>query len=491
MKKLIIILIVTLGISVESCKKLEEYNIDTKSASVVPSSTLFSDALRNLVDQENTPNVNLNVFRLFAQNWTETTYTDESNYDVTARQIPDFEFRNIYRNVLSNLKESKRVIATEPGPESTSPDRATLEEKKNKTAVTEILTVYAFQREVDIFGNIPYDQALDINNLAPAYEDAQTIYSKLFARLDAAIADINDTIDNGFGGFKAGDLIYQGNMVQWKKFAYSLKLKMAITVADVAALNPGAKAADAVSGGAFTSSADNANFQYLNATPNTNPVNDELVNTGRHDFVAANTIVDIMDSLNDPRMPLYFEDNLGAGVYVGGIYGESSPYGDYTHVSPTIQEPDYPATLISYTEVQFYLAEAAARGFIAGSAETFYNAAITSSIVDDWGGTAGDAAAYLANPSVAFTTAPGTDLEKIGLQAWIAYYNRGLLGWTTWRRLDTPTFNLPPAASLYSDIPKRLTYPSTEQTLNGSNYSGAAAAIGGDLLTTRLFWDIH
>ncbi|MEO8148820.1 MAG: SusD/RagB family nutrient-binding outer membrane lipoprotein [Bacteroidia bacterium] len=476
MKKIIIILIAIAGLNFVSCKKLDQMNIDTKSAIKVPSATLFANALRNLVDQETTPSVNKNVFRPFSQYWTETTYIDESNYDITTRTIPDFEFRTIYRDVLSNLQEAKKVIATETVIESSDA------EKKNKTAVTEILTVFAFQREVDIFGNVPYEQALDITNILPVYDDAQSIYANLFTRLDAAIGEIDVTAN----GFNDGDLVYNGNMAKWKAFANSLKLKMAITVADVAALDPGGKATSAVAGGVFTSSADNATFAYLTASPNTNPIWVELVASGRYDWVAANTIVDKMTSLNDPRMPFYFDDNLGGGVYTGGIFGESNDYSSYTHVTPTIQAPDWRGLLLDYTEVQFYLAEAVERGFIGGSAETYYNEGITSSITE-WGGTAGDASAYLANPAVAYTTAAGTYKDKIGTQAWLAYYDRGLLGWTTWRRLDAPTFN-PPASTL-APFPLRYTYPAGEQTLNGTNYTAAAAAIGGDEQTTKLFWD--
>ncbi|MCX6275963.1 MAG: SusD/RagB family nutrient-binding outer membrane lipoprotein, partial [Bacteroidetes bacterium] len=411
-----------------------------------------------------------------------TTYTDESNYDLTTRQIPDFEFRNIYRDVLSNLKEAKKVIATETSIESSAA------EKKNKIAVTEILSVYAFQREVDIFGNVPYSQALDIANILPAYDDAQAIYGNLFSRLDAAIADI----DAGSGGFREGDLVYGGDMTKWLAFAYSLKLRMAITVADVPALDPAGKAASAVAGGVLASSSDNANFTYLAVSPNQNPVYVELVASGRYDWVPANTIVDIMDTLNDPRMPFYFEQNLGAGVYVGGIYGESNSYASYTHVTESIQTPETNGLLMSYTEVQFYLAEAAARGFISGSPDTYYNAGITSSIVDDWGGAAADAVAYLANPDVAYATAGGgtaTYKEKIAVQEWLAFYNRGLLGWTTWRRLDAPVFNIAPTITSIAEIPTRYTYSSAEQTLNGNSYNAAAAAIGGDSKTTKLFWD--
>ncbi|HKR04367.1 MAG TPA: SusD/RagB family nutrient-binding outer membrane lipoprotein, partial [Bacteroidia bacterium] len=400
--------------------------------------------------------------------------------DITTRQIPDYEFRTIYRDVLSNLKEAKRVVAEETSIESSA------EEKNNKTAVTEILSVFAFQREVDIFGNVPYSQALDIENINPAYDEDQAIYAALFTKLDAAIA----LIDVGAGGFPEGDLVYHGDMNSWKKFAYSLKLKLAINAADVSALDPAGKAADAVTGGVFTSSADNALFSYLSTAPNTNQVWVELVNSGRFDWVPANTIVDTMNGLSDPRRPLYFEENLGAGVFIGGNYGDNNIYDDYSHITPTIQEPDYPGILMTYSEIQFYLAEAAARGWsVGGSAETFYIAGITASIVDDWQGDPADAASYILGP--ALYPSGGSQVEQwaaIGLQSWLASYNRGLIGWTTYRRLDTPDLKTP--AITGNEIPRRYTYPVLEQTLNGTNYSNAAGAMGGDLQANRIFWDL-
>ena len=480
MKKIIIILLGAILLTIGACKKMADFNKDSKSATAVPSSALFANSLKDLVDQETSANVNLNDFREFSQYWTETTYPDESNYDLTTRQIPDFEFRNIYRNVLANLKETKRVIANETSLESSAAEKA------NKTAVTEILSVYAFQREVDIFGNIPYSQALDITVINPAYDDAQAIYSQLFSRLDAAIA----SIDVASAGFADGDLIYSGDMGKWKTFAYSLKLKMAITVADVPALDPAGKAASALAGGVMASSSDNATFPYLSTSPNTNPIWVDLVASGRYDFVPANTIVDIMDTLNDPRRPFYFDSTTQiGGTYVGGIYGANNTYANYTHLTTTIQAPNWRGLLMSYSEIQFYLSEAAARGLISGTPDTYYNAGITASIVDDWGGLATDATAYLANPKVAYATATGTYKQKIAVQSWISSYDRGLLGWTTWRRLDAPAFNIAPSITSKTDIPTRFTYPIGEQTLNGTNYTAAAAAIGGDKLNTHLFWD--
>ena len=143
---------------------------------------------------------------------------------------------------------------------------------------------------------------------------------------------------------------------------------------------------------------------------------------------------------------------------------------------------------MDYPEIAFGLAEAAARGYsVGGTAEDFYNKAVTASI-KYWGGSDADVATYLKNPLVAYTTAKGTYKQKIGTQKYLALYNRGFEAWTEWRRLDAPTFNVP-ANKTYAEIPVRFTFPVGEQTLNKANWTAASTAIGGDKLTTKLFWD--
>lgn len=115
-----------------------------------------------------------------------------------------------------------------------------------------------------------------------------------------------------------------------------------------------------------------------------------------------------------------------------------------------------------------------------------YNNGITASF-DYWG--APDVATYLANPNVAYTTAPGSWREKIGNQMWLAMYNRGFEAWTAYRKYDTPTFNLPVETGL--PVPMRYTYPVNEQNLNEDNWLSGSSAIGGDTQTTKLFWDVN
>lgn len=142
---------------------------------------------------------------------------------------------------------------------------------------------------------------------------------------------------------------------------------------------------------------------------------------------------------------------------------------------------------MDYAEVEFFLAEAAARGFdVGGSAESHYNTGVTASI-EFWGGTAADAQQYLSQPVNQFNASNWR--KSIGVQAWINYYTRGFEAWIEQRRLNYPQLKAPPSA--VSEFPVRYTYPSTEINLNKANYEAASASIGGDLVTTRLFWDVQ
>ena len=105
-----------------------------------------------------------------------------------------------------------------------------------------------------------------------------------------------------------------------------------------------------------------------------------------------------------------------------------------------------------------------------------------------WGVSDADAAAYLAQPGVDYTSATGTYKQKIGTQKWLGLFDRGVEGWAEWRRLDFPVLNVP-SGMTYSDIPVRMPYPFNENKTNKTNYDAASAAIGGDEATTKLFWD--
>ena len=490
MKKIFLILITSLFIV--SCDNLDGLNTNVKDPSDVPGEALFTSAQKALVDQMVNTNVNDNIFRLINQHWTEVTYTDESNYDLITRTIPEQHWQYLYKDVLKDLDQASINIESVPVLPTDNPAV-----KQNKLAIIEVLNVYTYSVLVETFGDVPYSEALDINIKKPKYDDGLTIYKDLISRLNVAISNL----DNSAGSFiatdpsKSNDRMYFGDVSKWEKFANTLKLKMGLVISDIPSEN--ALATATVSSAAplvFASNADSAKLTYLTATPNTNPLYVDLVASGRSDFVPTSTLIDYMNSQNDPRRARYFDDNMDdpstPGIeYIGGENGVENSFPNLTHITSTIQAPDYPGAILDYSEAEFLLAEAAERSLYGSpaSAEGHYNAAITASILD-WGGNAAEALTYLARPDVAYTTAPGTWRQKIGIQSWVALYNIGFEGWTSWRRLDFPLLVAPPDA--VSGIPVRFTYPIIEQTLNATSYQNASAAIGGDAVETKLFWDI-
>ncbi len=482
MKKIYFILILTVAVLLGSCTKdFEDFNNDPKHPTDVSGETLFSNAQKALADQVASANVNRNIFKLWAQYWTETTYTDEANYNIVNRRIADNAFSTYYRRVLNNLNQAEANISAADA----IGDAAKIA-KTNKLAIIGLLKAYSYQRLVDIFGNVPYSEALKINEtLSPKYDDAATIYADLISKVDAALGSMDDT----GASFGSADLYYNGDVAAWKKFGNSLKLKLGLFLADVNDGMAKSTVEAAAAAGVISDPSENCQMVYLSESPNTNPIYEDLVLSGRKDFVPANTIVDMMAGLSDPRMDDYFTP-MADGTYLGGTYGVGSPYSDYSHIAPSILEPSYPSVLIDDVEMKFYMAEAAARGYnVGGDAETMYNNAVTSSILN-WGGTQDEADTYLAQASVAFNAADWK--TSIGTQAWIAFYVRGFAGYTSWRRLDAPTLNTSPDAQTDGGaIPVRFTYPIKEQTLNKANYTEASTAIGGDELLTRLFWDVQ
>ncbi|MCH4551527.1 SusD/RagB family nutrient-binding outer membrane lipoprotein [Aestuariibaculum lutulentum] len=477
MKKIILI---ATAIIIASCSNnLEDLNKNIKDPDSVSGESLFTSAQKALVDQITTLEVNENNTKLWSQFLQETTYTDESNYDQVTRTIPENLWSAMYRDVLKDFDEAEKIISET---DYLSDEEATFTD--NKLTIIEILKVYTFAHLVETFGNVPYSEALNIDILSPKYDDGMTIYKDLISRLTTAIDNLDTTKDSFIN---KEDNIFDGDVASWKRFASSLKLRMGIVLADADNSFAQTTVEDAISSGLITNSDQNANMQYLSAAPNTHPVHKEVVLSGRNDFVAAVTLTDILNNLNDPRRPLWLQ--TVDGDYVGGDIGSPSSYASHSPLSEEVAKANAPGVIMSYSEVQFLLAEAAARGYTTGdTAANHYAAGITASILE-WGGSTTDATTYLAQPTVDYTTLTATKTwrEVIGTQRWISLFNRGVEAWLSIRIMDFPAMAEPEEA--VSGFPNRYTYPIVEQTINGDNYQEASTAIGGDMAETKLFFD--
>ena len=166
MKKYILLLFALALASCASEGVYEDLNKNPNRPAEVTDNQLFVSATNSLTDFIESTNVNVNNFRLYAQYWTQTQYTDEANYEMQNREIPDYMFSEFYRDVLGDLYNAKNQTTD-----------------AIKIAQIELLSVYAYQMLVDAFGDVPYSEALsaegDSPSLAPKYDDAKAISTVL------------------------------------------------------------------------------------------------------------------------------------------------------------------------------------------------------------------------------------------------------------------------------------------------------------------------
>lgn len=516
MKKIFLILsILSLTFITNSCESdITSLNEDPKHPTVVPSGLLVASAEQELISQLLTPNVNNNISRFFTQQWAQTTYIDESNYDMVTRPIP--------RNHYNRMMASSSAIAYSPGVLSALRDAKQFLQnegldavkKGNNEAIIELLNVYTWANLVDTYGDIPYFGALKAvagadNASEIPYDDAKTIYLDLVKRIDAANAMININ-QSGY----TDDIFYNGNMAKWKKMANSLKFRLAVTLSDVEPTLAKTYAEAAYNAGLFDSKEDNFGLTSFPSGLFANPVYQEAIQSGRNDFIPSDVLIDYMNSTSDPRRERWFIKEgrtfnsvtgqyvPGTGTYKGGVYGSNNSFTGYSHMtSPKIDVNGVPEVgddgsymiiaenaqgfLLDYTEITFLRAEAAARGFnVGGTPATLYAAAITASMTE-YGISSTTATAFIAaNP---FNAANWK--QSIGFQAWVAMFNKGFQAWNFARRLDYPVF-VNPDDSAVDGVPVRMKYSDQEYLLNKDNVTAAAQKIGGDNVTTKIFWDV-
>lgn len=472
-----------LSLFVSACELPD--NIDPKHAPEVTADVLLTSSLRYGLAVIDDMDQNRNISRFLCQYSSQMQYTDPSRYQFSDRQIPDGYWNNSYL-ALHDLSRIRELIQDISGSADLNAEIAT------KLAIVDIIEVLMYQNLVDFFGDVPYTEALGgAENKTPAYDDARGIYDDLQDRLSAAIATL--TANAGSGSWGAEDIVYGGDQDMWRKFAATLKLRMGMRLADVDAAEAQVQLAEALAAG-MLEPGESMQLPWQGVTPHVNTIYNVFVVANRNDYAPSLTIIDLMENLGDARMPAYFtqvDTSTESGVvklaYVGLPYGQvaNNSYPSFSHFGSAMFSPDFPSTFACNAEVQFLLAEAAARGFTTDlTAQEYYEAGIAES--HDFWGVAYDEATYLAQADVAWDVARAKEL--IGIQKWLALYNRGNEGYATWRMFDWPILT-PPDEMDYTDIPFRMPYPYNEPDLNGANYTAAASAIGGDDVRTRLFWD--
>jgi hypothetical protein len=435
----------------------------------------------------------------FCQYFAQPTYPVESRYS-----NPQVQTVAIYAGVLQDCK----IVIDRNTNAATSGAAAASGSNANQIAIARIMKAYIFWDLTDKFGNIPYTEALQgVGNLTPKYDDQKIIYEDLIKELTQANAqfDVN-------GITVQGDLIYGGNVAKWKKFANSLRMLMALRLSKKYP-NYGEyaqkefKLAFDDGAGYIQSNADNFALDYKGgAIALNNPWN----NTGASaDLGESETMTKALNNFGDPRVNVFGSNSTGVP------YGCAAPANTAINYAKILNAPFTNATrlvvFIGASNVLLAVAEAYERGWILQLpnasatilAEAAYNAGVTASL-DQWGissvGILSGSANYqtgagggniggactVAGSSAATTT----KLQRIWVQQWLAFYPNATQGWSNWRRTGYPVL-MPSSQSTNpgGQIPRRYTYGSSEYSLNLTQVTAAAAAMGGDNQDTKVWWD--
>jgi hypothetical protein len=339
---------------------------------------------------------------------------------------------------------------------------------------------------------VPYSEALrgDEGIRTPAYDAQRDIYVGLLQSLGAAAG----MLQPGGPGFGTGDILYGDDMTGWRRFANSLRMRLAMRLSEADEATARTHFQAAWNAGPFQSNADNAMLRWPGA-PYQSPVFQDW--QGRDDHGISATMVDTLKSLGDPRLALYAQPAAHDGEYRGlGNNIENPPLSLawYSRIGNfwRANGAGTPAAIMTYSEVLFLAAEAAARGWIAGDPAALYTDAIRANMrqYDPWSPanapSSAQVDAYLANARVVYNPANG--LNQIHLQKWISLFMNGNEAWSNWRRTGVP--NLTPGPDLgISRIPVRFSYPGGEQSLNKANLDAATNRQGGGLdLITPVWW---
>ncbi|KQS27816.1 SusD/RagB family nutrient-binding outer membrane lipoprotein [Dyadobacter sp. Leaf189] len=482
MKLTITILLLACVLVLPGCDNFDNLNSDPARSGETQPEFLMANAQKRASDLLYDTYFNGRVGMQLSQYWTGTDKTGETRFLFTN----DGLWNGMYAGPLMDLQEIENYYKRHPQ-----------ESSEHMLAATAIMKAWLFHILTDVYVDIPYSQALKGDEIVqPVYDKGKDVYAALLTSLKAQI----DILAGPTSGAIRGDVIAGGNAAQWIRIGNALRMRIAMRMADAQPAEAKAIIEDAVKN-TLTSTSQDAFFPYNTAAAtNRFPYND--VDRPLVEFAVTSTLVDYLQEVSDPRLPVYARPDETNGKYVGKPYGVEAN-------TPTMIGLSKPGVLaysgsargniITYAEVAFIKAEAAARGMNVGTATAadLYKEAVTASMTQ-WGITDAKAIeAYLIR--VPYKAANWKNV--IGTQKWLALYMQGIQGWMERLRLDIKKpdgdtlFIAPVSGSLDQEVKdgivKRLKYPSASRASNAANSEQAAKSIGGDSQATKNWWDIY
>lgn len=488
MKKISILFLsmLSLGILSVSCDAdFEKVNTSPNRPTAVPAHLLLGNIVR--VNQNTIYGMQQggDMGMCWSQQVSKVQYNDEERYIPRFASI-DAVWNNLYATVLTSSQAMY--------------DLAESEGNENIKGISLVLQANAFQILTDLYGPIPFSEFNKPGNLKPAYDSQEKVYTGILKML----TDADALLASNVGEVPAtSDLVYKGDVSKWRKLANSLKLKALMRISKVSiqiGFDPNVEIKKLVdAGNLMTSNADSAQLIYTAAQPDANPIYETVVFGARLEYKLSSVFVDKMvnqttGEIIDERLPVFGKPVNAAGDFVGNTPGIEDPgnYGKYSAIGDFYIDPKLPGVIMSYAQVEFYLAEAANKGYLAGGLTTAFDhfkMGLAASFEFNGVGNSVFTFAEYANPD-GFSNQEDAS-KKIGEQMWVALFGQGFEAWTEWRRTGFPALSpVSTRPSSVATIPSRLYYNSSEISFNNASYNAGVVKLGtgGDKLTTRLWW---
>lgn len=480
-KKIISFFLVAVILAMASCEKFEEFNENPNEPTEVSPDVLLPSAVRSSV--ETMVNASFLIGNTSAQLTAKTLRTEVDAYDWDA-------FPTVWEGLYKSLTD---VYSFE--------DLAIEQENEVMEGAAVVLRSWIFSVLTNAYGNIPYFEAIDgsNNNFTPAYDDQADIYADLMNELDRA----NTLLASGNGSIN-GDILLGGDVEMWRKFCNSLRLRL-LMLANQQLGDAGSQFSSIVASEPILSAMDeNVTLTYTGSFPNIYPLVDDK--TGDFDAVAiSQTSLDVMAATGDPRLMRYARPNNESfdenAVFLGATNGPGDEcnkdgasrlgvqYYNYPNLktAASLGLPMAEGIIMTHAEVEFLLAEAAAKGWIDDDIEMHYKNGIASSMTYHMVDTAPfgwkDFEDFYDNSGVAYD-----EVTDIWQQKWLALYFHGLQPYFELRRwyhesgmsFDGIPFMEASCNNRNNDqLPLRFQFPGQEQSLNLANYQAAIDAMGG------------
>lgn len=517
-KKLLLKALV-LGLVITSCTDdFDEKNSSPNSPEKVPTTTLMVNSQFRLCQDIRDEWFSGRMVLPWVQYWAQLNYTEEDRY-----QYRENSNNDTWKAVYTDLMDLQRIVELNTD-EATKGDMLAYGSNENQIAAARILKTWVFNLLTDTYGPIPYHsvgttdpdfQALDATGgiINPVYAPMDKVYKDMIKELKEAAAQIDVTKPV----FTEGDPLLGGDALAWKKFANSLRLRLAMHMRAKDKAFADQNIAEAIAGGLMTSNDDNAAVEFESTATNASPMYQAFIVSARTDFGVAMPFIDLLKGIKGPFPgkvdPRLFKYAAPRGTKVGDVATgnftdgtpdqyEGQPYGVENHVASGALKPIYPSlpfgpiqatfgeVFMEYAEVCFLMSE------YNNWDQTWYENGIRASM-ERWGVPAASIDTYIAG-------LPAASQETVLTQKYIALYMQPHEAWTEYRRTGYPKTLIKPnttytsqAGVVYSfvplvvdakDLPDRIGFSQSEQLLNVDGYASAKAALGGaDNMLTKLW----